>query len=932
MSRLTPSEFAAKWSGSMRTERAAAQEHFIDLCRMLGVQTPNEADPTGDWYAFEKGAEKTGGGDGFADVWKRGHFAWEYKGKRKNLAAAYQQLLQYREALENPPLLVVCDLDRFEIHTNFTNTVKSVHAFSLADLAKAPKEPLRILRAIMGEPEALRPSGTPRELTEKAAGQFAQLAKALRDAGHDAHQVAHYLNKLVFCMFAEDAGLLPARLIRRLAENTKGDPTKFSHGLRDLFRKMSDKGGLFGPEEIQWFNGGLFDGHEVLQLTAAQIKVVSEVSTLDWSQIEPAIFGTLFERGLDPDKRSQLGAHYTDRESIVMLIEPVVIAPLRRELESLKEETAAILAIRGKDAAARTKKRNKALSLVRAFLDRLRSVIILDPACGSGNFLYVALQMLKDLERDVILWSSLTFKIAQEFPIIGPQVLRGIEQNTYAAELARVAIWIGEIQWMLNNGFNYLRNPVLRPLDNIQQGDAVLDLSNPQRPKEPTWPNAEFIVGNPPYVGGKLLRTNLTSSYVDQLFAVYRNRVAAESDYVCYWFEKARQMIEGKRVKRVGLLATQGIRGGANRRVLDRIKETGDIFLAWSDRPWVVEGAEVHVSFVCFDDGSEQEKSRDGVPAQEINPDLTVGLDLTKVPRLKENLGISFMGDSKGGDFDISASLAQEMLKEKNPHGRPNSDVVVPWVNGASVTRQPKEIWIIDFGTNMTEDEAAKYEAPFEYVLKHVKHIREREDSGTTIENWWLHERPRSKLRAASRGLNRTIGTVRHAKHRIFFWIPKGTLPDSALIVFARDDDYTFGVLQSRPHTVWSLAKGTQVRDKETGFRYTPTTTFETFPFPLCSDEQKQKIAAAAKALDALRQGALQPAAGTAAKGSVLSLTDLYTKNPTWLRQAHVRLDRAVFEAYGWDSSIEDAEVLARLFRLNSERIPVKRAAKPERD
>ena len=214
---LTPAEFAKKWDGNTRTERAASQEHFIDLCRMLGVPTPNEADPTGDEYAFEKGAEKTAGGDGFADVWKRGHFAWEYKGKHKDLKAAYQQLLQYREALENPPLLVVCDLDRFEIHTNFTNTPAIVHAFDLERLLTDPSEPLRLLRAVMQHPEELRPGKTRDELTAEAAKQFASLAERLEGRGHDPHDVAHFLNKLLFCMFAEDAGLLPTRLLRRLA-------------------------------------------------------------------------------------------------------------------------------------------------------------------------------------------------------------------------------------------------------------------------------------------------------------------------------------------------------------------------------------------------------------------------------------------------------------------------------------------------------------------------------------------------------------------------------------------------------------------------------------------------------------------------------------------------------------------------------------------
>jgi hypothetical protein len=294
----TPAEFAVKWTGSTATERAAAQEHFIDLCRMLGIPTPNEADPTGSDYAFEKGAEKVGGGDGFADVWKRGHFAWEYKGKRKNLGAAYQQLLQYREALENPPLLVVCDLDRFEVHTNFTNTPAVVHTFALPDLLEAPEEPLRVLRAVMSSPEALRPGKTREELTREAAEQFASLALVLRGRGHDPQRVAHFLNKLLFCMFAQDAGVLPAGLLERLAEGSKHNVDVFTLGLRDLFAKMSQGGGLFGVEPIDWFNGGLFDDADVLPITAAEIGLVQRVSRLDWSQVEPAVFGTLFERGL----------------------------------------------------------------------------------------------------------------------------------------------------------------------------------------------------------------------------------------------------------------------------------------------------------------------------------------------------------------------------------------------------------------------------------------------------------------------------------------------------------------------------------------------------------------------------------------------------------------------------------------------------------
>jgi hypothetical protein len=915
---MTPAEFATKWAGSTRTERAASQEHFIDLCRMIGVPTPNEADPTGEEYAFEKGAEKVGGGDGFADVWRRGYFAWEYKGKRKDLAAAYQQLLQYRETLDNPPLLVVCDLDRFEVHSNFTNTPTVVHKFSLNDFIADPKEPLRVLRAVMEHPDELRPGKTRDELTAEAAAQFASLAELLRGRGHEPHEVAHFLNKLLFCMFAEDAGLLPDGLMRRLATAAKNEPAAFTAGLGELFLKMSHEGGLFGTDRIEWFNGGLFDGGEVLALTAKEIALVEQVSRLDWSDVEPAIFGTLFERGLDPGKRSQLGAHYTDRAAILRLIEPVLIEPLRRDFEATKEQVLALLA-EGRRITARTPATKNPQAVFNAFLDRLRAVRVLDPACGSGNFLYLSLQALKDLEREAIVWGSSTFKLGMQFPQVGPQAVLGIELNSYAAELARVVIWIGQIQWMLANGFAYLRDPILQPLENIECRDAVLDLSDPTNPKEPEWPEATVIVGNPPFLGGKLMRANLGDEYIDALFKVYKLRVPREADLVCYWHEKARAMVEAGMVERVGLLATQGIRGGASRRVLEHVKETGDIFLAWADEEWVVEGASVHVSFVGFDDGSEQRHELNGYPVAAINANLTAGIDLTRVHRLPENRDVAFMGDTKGGPFDISADLAKAMLDLPNPDGRSNLDVVRPWVNGRDITARPRGMWIIDFGTDMPIEQAALYERPFEYVKEHVK--PERDKSRTTISEWWLHERRREDMRNALAGLERYIGTPRVTKHRIFVWLPKATLADSQVIVFARDDNYFFGVLHSLVHELWARGLGTQLREVESGFRYTPTTTFETFPFPEFEDEAiEDEIAAAARSLDALRVGWLNPDGINEVELRRRTLTNLYNQRPSWLVQAHERLDRAVHAAYGWDYPLDASEVLVRLVAVNLRR------------
>lgn len=901
--------------GSTRTERAASQEHFIDLCRLLGVPTPNEADPTGEVYAFEKGAGKVEGGDGFADVWKRGHFAWEYKGKRKNLDAAYKQLLQYREALDNPPLLVVCDLDRFEVHTNFTNTPTVVHRFTLADLLADPQEPLRILHALMEHPEELRPGRTRDDITAEAARQFASLAERLRARDHDPHEVAHFLNKVLFCLFAEDAGLLPPGLLRRLAAASQTDPSIFTEGLSELFAKMSDHGGLFGAERIQWFNGGLFDGGHVLPLVCEEIALIDQVSRLDWAQVEPAIFGTLFERGLDPSKRSQLGAHYTDRASIMRLIEPVLMTPLRRDFEATKAEVQT-LAARGKKVTARTPADQNPEAVFNAFLQRLRSVRVLDPACGSGNFLYLALQALKDLEREAVIWASEVLGKGMQLPEIGPEAVLGIELNSYAAELARVVIWIGEIQWMLGNGFAYQRDPILRPLNNIECRDAILDLSDPQNPREPDWPEATVIVGNPPFLGDKLMRGGLGDEYVDALRTLYAGRVPGGADLVTYWHEKARAMVEARKVQRVGLLATQGIRGGANRRILGRIKETGDIFMAWSDEPWIVEGAAVHVSFVAYDDGSETQRCLDGQPVAVVNANLSSGVDLTKVQALAENLGVAFIGDQKGGRFDILASVAHQMLGAPNPDGRDNSDVVRPWANGLDLTRRPRHMWIVDFN-QMPLEEAALYEGPFEHIRQVVLPARAGNRVAAHAECWWIHERPRPEMRAAMRGLGRFLATPRLAKHRVFVWLNWNVLPDSQIVVFARDDDYFFGVLHSSVHELWALRLGTQLESRP---RYTPTTTFETFPFPYCDDEAKEQIARAARSLDERRNGWLDPPGLSGAELQKRTLTNLYNQRPTWLEQAHERLDRMVYAAYGWDYPLEAEDVLERLVDLNLSR------------
>jgi type II restriction/modification system DNA methylase subunit YeeA len=728
--------------------------------------------------------------------------------------------------------------------------------------------------------------------------------------------VAHFLDRILFCLFAEDAGMLPKGVLSRLAEKTRGRPHLFLDALGAMFERMAHGGGMFGAEEVPWFNGGLFDSAHVLPLTEAEIGTLLEVGRLNWALIEPAIFGTLFERGLDPDRRAQLGAHYTARDQIWQLVELVVIRPLRREYAAMQARVTGLL-LSGRKVTKATKPEDSPRLVFRAFLERLRRVRVLDPACGSGNFLFVTLGALKDLEWEAIQWGSLVLQEPGEFPRIGPEAVLGIEINAYAAELARVTIWIGEIQWMLRHGLGYRRDPILSPLDHIETRDALLDLTDPAHPREADWPAAEFIVGNPPFLGAKLLRHGLGNGYVETLFDIFGDRLPGMADLAAYWHEKARAAIAAGRTKRAGLLATQSIRGGGSRRALERIKGTGEIFFARSDDAWVLAGANVHISFVGQDDGTETDRELDGRSVGDINPNLTAGVDVTRARRLHENQGIAFIGDQKSGPFDVDDVTARAMLGDPNPDSRSNSAVVRPWVNGDDFTSRPLSRWIIDFGVDIAETEAALYEAPFEHVRGHVR--PQRTASGIGAEQWWLHWRPRPAMRHAIAGLTRYIGTPILTKWRLFVWLDPDVLADHQLVVFARDDDYTFGVLHSRVHEAWALATGTQL---ETRPRYTPTTCFETLPFPRPSDEQREAIAATARELVRLRDGWLNPPGLDPVELGKRTLTNLYNARPTWLEQAHAAVDRAVLAAYGWPDDLAGEPLLAVLLALNLERDP----------
>ena len=474
----TPTDFIAQWgpggSSAHLNEEQGAQSHFLGLCELLGVPKPGSPDVAQE-YSFERQSLILGEARGYADVFYRDHFAWENKAPGKNLDAALRQLQQYSLALSNPPLLVVCDRLTIRIHTQFNGHPSETHTVRVDQLDQPDKQ--QLLRRLWTDPQSFRPRQTNRDITEAAAKSFALLAEQLRGRGHHADAVAHFLTQCLFCFFAEDVGLLPGRMFERLVGSRQLTSERLTQGMQQLFATMRD-GGLYGADDIPWFNGGLFQRIAVPKLEILDITELRSAAGLNWSAIDVSIFGTLFERGLDPAKRSQLGAHYTDPATIERIIAPVITRPLLSKWELVAQELQGLAAkIKKHGDAAYKKAHNRFVQ----WLERLGAFRILDPACGSGNFLFLGLKALKDVELHSITAAAELGLAREQDLVTGVHNMLGIELNEYAAELARVSLWIGEIQWRIAHGYPPKTNPVLEPLEQIECRDALLSL--PPRPQ-----------------------------------------------------------------------------------------------------------------------------------------------------------------------------------------------------------------------------------------------------------------------------------------------------------------------------------------------------------------------------------------------------------------------------------------------------------------
>ena len=954
---MTPEQFIALWKDNKLTERGGAQAHFDDLCDLLGVAKPRDPEN----YCFERGAKKAGGGDGWADVWKRGHFGWENKKPGRDLNAALKQLTDYALQLDNPPLLVVCDREHIVIHTAFTGYPDEPRQIRIEQLVEP--EALQLLKWVFTDPEKLRPEKSTAAITAQAAGQFAQLAAAMRSRGEagktanqtDGQRIAHFLVQCLFCMFAEDESLLPLGIFTDLLKNAGSDPDKATRRIEKLFTAMQKRGGEYGDHDIAWFNGGLFKHIDVPPLTATDLQALHRAAAdMDWRAIDPTIFGTLFERGLDPAARAPLGAHYTDTGTIAKLINPLVSEPLQVEWAKTHAKILTDL----------TSKPKKAKAAYQSFLLRLNNFRVLDPACGSGNFLYLALKALRDIEKRAHV-DAVELGLQPELSMqTGPHNTLGLEINEFAAELARVTVWIGDIQWCRRNGYPHAINPILKPLDGIEHRDALLNIDG----SEADWPTADVIVGNPPFLGGSVMRSELGDEYVETLRKTYDGRVPGGADLVTYWFEKARAQIEAGKLQAAGLVSTNSIRGGANRKVLDRIVATTRIFEAWSDEEWVNDGAAVRVSLLGFGPFFAVHRSSrlDGTEVAAIHADLTAveGLNLTQARHQSSNTDSTYFGLCLAGDFRVTGEVARNWLTLPNPNGRPNSDVVRPIYNGSDVTGRWADRWVVDFGPHMTEGEAALYEAPFNHVQQNVKDIRLANKEKSRAEFWWRLGRSRPELRSKLREVSRFIATVETAKHRVFVWFPVAVAPEHKLVVIPSQSEVVFGMLSSRFHVVWAVRVGGRLGVGNDPV-YTTSVCFDKFPFPagltprdtapvtgqasppcMAGEIVAANIAAAARRLNELRENWLNPTEWVdwvitpeeekacfpkrpVAKPSheadlkKRTLTNLYNARPAWLDLAHKALDQAVAAAYGWaDYSAEtpDDEILRRLLSLNLER------------
>jgi len=917
---------------------------------------------------------------------RRGHAV---RGTRKwdqMMTEARNQALRYVQALPpqepRPPFIIVADVGHcFDLYANFAGTAEGftqfldlltgIPSYKPAPPAGGGTEAFRIpltaledevvrqrLALLFTDPQQLDPSRRAAQVTRQLAAHLAELSKQLEAAGHASEAVAQFLMRCLFTMFAEDVELIPRASFTSLLQQYASTPELrqlLPDALQSLWHTM-DTGGFSGDlrARLRRFNGQLFHEATTLPLTEPQIQLLLRAAAADWTEVEPAIFGTLLERALDPKERHSLGAHYTPRRYVERLVLPTVLEPLRREWAAAQAASARRL----EETAGPAGERAARQDLLR-FLTRLTTVKILDPACGSGNFLYVTLEHLKRLEGEVL---TAINRFGQSGLLdlggattVSPRQLLGLELNPRAAAIADVVLRIGYLQWHLRtHGLTQLAEPLLDSYQNIRQQDALLSYEPGFAHAQPAaWPQADFIIGNPPFVGDKAMRRALGDAYVDTLRKVYKGKVDESADLVMYWWERAAETVRQGQAESFGFITTNSITQTFNRRLIQRHLDSAlplALTFAIADHPWVdsANGAAVRIAMSVGRAGTHVGKLatlvRESVTDEDdahtvelvesegiINADFTVGADVAGVKVLKANEGVSSNGMMLAGAGFIVTEAQAHTLGLGTVAGLATR--IRPYRNGKDLTARPRGVYLIDLFGLTEADVIREYPAVYQHVYTYVKPDRDQNNRKKFKEIWWQFGETRKGLRAAIQGLTRYIATPETAKHRIFQFLDVDIAPDHKLVNIAFDDAYHLGVLSSRTHVEWAMASGSWLGVGNDSV-YTSSRCFQSFPFPEATVEQQKRIRELAEALDAhrKRQQDLHP---------TLALTDLYnvveklragqllTAKEETVHQhglaavvlsLHQQLDAAVAEAYGWPTELPAPELLQQLVHLNHQR------------
>jgi hypothetical protein len=992
---------------------------------------------------------------------KRGTAAFD-----RALERAFHQARAYITSLPagegRPPFLIVCDVGHsIDLYAEFTGTGGHYerfpdpknHRITLTDLRRP--EIRERLRAIWTDPHTLDPSKKAAEVTRDIAARLARLAKSLEADGHHPEVIAGFLQRCLFTMFAEDIGLLPENAFKDLLAKLDGNPHGFPVLIGKLWEEMA-KGTTYSTllfQEIACFNGGLFETTTALPLSKDQLAMLLDAAGTDWSAVEPSIFGTLLTRALDPRERHKLGAHYTPRSYVERLVRPTIIDPLREEWDAVriaaaslhreadladdeadeKDEAGKVLLAAGKTTTAKEagsaavklraeakKKDAEALKLVTDYHRHLCRLTVLDPACGTANFLYVTLEHMKRLEAEVLelitaLGGDATFEMSEYK--VRPEKFLGLELSHHAVAIAQLVLWIGYFQWQRKTtGKADTGDRPLLPKDrSIRQQDAVLayDKEIPRRdpetgkvltiwdghttkphpvtgkevpdesaqivlkdyenPRRAEWPQADFIVGNPPFIGASRMRDALGDGYTEALRKAWKGDVPESADFVMFWWQKAAEEVAQGRTLRFGFITTNSIHQTFNRRVIEpflaNAKKPLHLAYAIPDHPWVdsADGAAVRIAMTVSGPGKAEgllekvvsEVTQEGGENEvtllgrsgAIAANLQVGADVTSCLALQGNAKLSCPGVKlHGAGFIVSEEQAQKLAtgapSEIDKHLR-------GYRNGRDLTEKPRNAMVIDLLGLDVLQAAAKYPSLYQHVLLNVKPERDQNSRDTYRLNWWIFGEPRREFRPALRGLTRYIATVETSKHRFFTFLDQSILPDNKLIAVADSDSALLAILSSRIHVAWALKSGSWLGVGNDSV-YVKSRCFETFPFPALEEgELKSRLRDLGERLDAhrKRQQALHPTLTLTGLYNVL--TSLRRGEPltakekvihddglvTLLKQLHDEIDTAVLEAYGWsdlappgipfadliarggpEAEALEQEILTRLVALNHER------------